>query len=95
MLHNDQRISQIAQVEQRFKQFVVISLMQTDTGFIEDIQNSHQRRANLRCKTNSLRLTAGKRTGRTRKRQVFQTNAAKESETRANLLQNLIRNDRL
>ena len=47
-------ISNIPQVLKGLQKLIVIPLMQADGRLIEDIQHTHKRRADLRCKTYSL-----------------------------------------
>ena len=63
--------------------------MQTDTGLIQDIQNTHQRGADLRGKADALTFAAGERFGRAREGEIFQTHVFEEGETGADLLGDL------
>ena len=95
VLHDDQGISQIPQTAQRRKQLIVIPLVESDARLVQDIQHTHQRRADLRGKADTLRFAAGQRPRRAGEGQILQTDALQEAKTGANLTQNLLRNDRL
>ena len=73
MFYHDYRITQIPQVFQCSKQFIIISLMQTDTWFIQNICHTYQAGANLCCQSDSLRFSSGQRSGCTRQRQIIQS----------------------
>ena len=55
---HDQRVTQVAQPDQRADQPFVISLMQANTGFIEYVKHAGQARSNLSRKSYPLRLSA-------------------------------------
>ena len=59
MLHHNQGIAQVTQVLQGCQQPVVVPLVQTDTGLIQDVTYAHQSGANLSCQTDTLGFTAG------------------------------------
>ena len=87
MLHDDEGVAQIAQTAERFEQLVVVALVQADARLVKDIQHAHQRRADLRGQTDALRLSAGERPGRARKRQILQADIFQKAEAVADLLQ--------
>lgn len=90
MLDNDERVAEIAQAFQGGEQLVVVALVQSDRRLVEDIEDAHQARADLRRETDALRLAAGERRARARERQVFQTHRAQEAEAVFDLLQNAL-----
>ena len=49
MLDDEHRVAKIAEAEQGLNQPLVVARMQTDTGFIENVENAHQLRTDLRC----------------------------------------------
>ena len=61
VLHNDQRIAEVAQMAQCCKQAVVVALMQSDARLIEDVEHTHEPRADLRRETDALCLAARER----------------------------------
>ena len=71
--------------------FVIVALMQPDTRLIQNIQNAHQRRADLRCQPDPLAFAAGKRSGRTGKCQIVQPHTFQESQSCPDLLENSYR----
>ena len=86
MLHHDQRIAQVFQILERRDQLVIISLVQSDAGLVQNIADAHQTGTDLRCQTDSLRLAAGQTSGCSGKRQVLQTDFHQEPDTGTNLL---------
>ena len=59
MLNDDQRIAQISQILQRLQQLVIVSLMQTDTRFIQNVSYSNKPGSYLCCQSNTLCFTTG------------------------------------
>ena len=64
VLHNDQRIAEVAQMAQGRKQAVVVALVQSDARLIENVEHPHQPRADLRRETDALCLAARERSRR-------------------------------
>ena len=91
MLNNQHRISQIAQMRERFKQPVVIARVQADGRFIQHVKNTAQLRSDLRRQPDTLRLAAGKRDRRTIQAQVIQTDCQQEFQAVLNLFPNTAR----
>ena len=87
VLHNDQRIAEVTQMTQGREQAIVVTLMQTNTWLIEDIKYPHQARADLRCKPNTLCLTARERRCGTRECQIVKSHIEEEMQACVNLLQ--------
>ena len=56
MLDHDDGIALITQVLECTQQAIIVTLMQTDRGLIQDIENPGQTRPNLGCQTDSLAL---------------------------------------
>src|SRR5689334_18052382 len=71
----DDGIAEIAQAAQRANHLHVVFGMQADARFVEDVEHTHQSRADLRRKTNALRFTTRERAGTTIKIQVVETDA--------------------
>src|SRR5690606_27355459 len=59
MLNHHNRISNISQAFQRIDEFHIISLVQTYTRFIKDVQDPYKLRAYLSSKTYPLRFASG------------------------------------
>ena len=58
MLDHDDAIAEIAQPNQGLQQPVIVSLVQADRGFVEDIHDADQACANLTGEANPLGLAA-------------------------------------
>ena len=54
MFYNNQGISEITQSGQSFDKAAVIALMQADTWFIQNIEDSGEARTDLRSQTDAL-----------------------------------------
>ena len=61
MLDNDHRVPEIAESAESPQQAVIVALMQADARFIKHVEHPCQSGADLRGKTDALRLAAGKR----------------------------------
>ena len=75
-----QRISEVTETLQRSYELVVVALVETYARLIENVQDSHERRAYLRSKADTLALTAGESSRGTREREVLKTYADKKAE---------------
>ena len=59
VLHHNQRIAQIHHLAQSMEQLVVVPLVQTNGGLVQNIEYPHQRGTDLRGKPNALAFAAG------------------------------------
>ena len=80
MLHHDHRISQIPQPFQGGNQLVIVPLVQTDAGLVQNIQHPHQGGANLGGKPDPLAFAAGQCACCPGQGQIGQSHAAEESQ---------------
>lgn len=74
MFDDDNGIADIAQALERLDQALVVTLMKTDRGLIQNIEHAHETRADLRCQANTLRLATRKRRRGTIERQIVKSN---------------------
>src|SRR5690349_21272821 len=61
VLHNNYRVTQIAEILQRANEFNVIARVQPDTWLVEDVQDTYQLRTDLCCEAYALGFTATQR----------------------------------
>ena len=54
MLDHDDGVAQVTQAEEGVEQAVVVPLMQPDTGFIKNVEDSHQAGADLGSEADAL-----------------------------------------
>ncbi len=87
MLDDDHRVSLIPQLQQRIEQHAIVSRMETDRRFIEDVEDADETAADLSCQPNALRLAATERGGRPIESQIPQTAIEQEPQPTANLLE--------
>ncbi|MNG18660.1 hypothetical protein D3C84_1027460 [compost metagenome] len=78
MLNNDERIAEIPHMLKRLNQSRVIPLMQTDTRLIEDVQDAHEARTDLRGQSDPLCLSTRQGACRTVHRQIIQSDVHEE-----------------
>ena len=81
MFHYDNGISQIAQFFQGVNQPDIVTLMQSDTGFIQNIQHIHQLRTNLCGQTNTLAFSSRKCNWWTVQWQIVQSHIQQEFQS--------------
>ena len=58
VLDHDHRVAEIAQPSQRVDQLCVVALVEADRGLVEDVEDAHQRRADLGREPDPLGLAA-------------------------------------
>src|SRR5690606_25719130 len=73
----------------RAQQAIVVALMQTDRGFIEDVHDAHQPGADLACQPNALRFAARERLGAAIQREIVKPDVAQETQAVGDLLDDL------
>ena len=86
MLDDDDGVAEVTQALERCDELGIVALMESDARLVQNIQNTDEQRADLRGKSDALCLAARKRACLARKRQVVESDADKEAETRADLL---------
>ena len=95
VLNDEDRVAEIAHPHERLDEPLVVALMQTDRGLVEDVQHADQTRTNLRRKPDSLGLATSEGCGVARHRQVIEANIKKEPEASVDLLEDLFGDDRV
>ena len=78
VLDNKYGITAISELLEGLNEAVIISLMQTNGRFVQNIENSHEAGTNLSCQANTLGFSTRKRCCCTRKREVIQANVNQE-----------------
>ena len=88
VLHHENGVAQIPQVLQRGDQPAVVPLMETDGGLVQHVHHAGEGGADLGGQTDTLCLTAGKRSRTAGQGQIIQAHVDKESKAGAKLLHN-------
>src|SRR6266568_1736174 len=78
VLDDEDGIAEIAQMLERAKKARVVAGMETDAGFIKNVENAAQARADLRGQTDALRFAAGKRGGGAVQAEVAESHGEKK-----------------
>ena len=86
VLDHEHGVAQIAQALERADQPVVVALVQPDRRLVEDVEDTHELRADLRGEPQPLRLAAGERLGGPVELQVADADVGEEGEPLADLL---------
>ena len=94
VLDHEHGVAEVAELPERGEQLVVIALVQPDGRLVENVQNAHQTRADLRRQPDALALAAGERRGCAREREVVQPHRLQKAKAGAQLAQDLRRDDR-
>ena len=92
VLDDDNGVAEIAKVLERADKALIVTLVQADGRFIENVKNAHQARADLRSQTDTLRFAAGKGCSSTFKGQVIQAYIDQELQTRDDFLRDRVSN---
>ncbi len=91
VLDDDDGVAEIAQIDQRVEQPLVVALMQTDRGLIENVHDADQSRADLAREPDALRLAAGQRIGAAIQGEIAEAHVAQKSQPIADFLDDLDR----
>jgi hypothetical protein len=59
VLDDEHSVAEVAKLDERFDQPVVVALMKTDGGLVENIENAAQLGADLRGEADALAFAAG------------------------------------
>ena len=89
VLHHEHGVAQVPQPGQRRDQLGVVPLVEPDRRLVEDVQDAHQRRADLRRQPDPLRLAAREADARPVQGQVVQPDVHEEPEPGHDLLEHL------
>ena len=89
VLDHDDRVAEIAQIDQRVEQALIVALMQADRGLIENVHDADQTRADLARESNALRLAARQGVGAAVQGEISEPDVAEKSEPIADFLDDL------
>ncbi|OPY84786.1 MAG: hypothetical protein A4E72_02096 [Syntrophus sp. PtaU1.Bin208] len=95
MLHHQHGVAHVPQAFQSRDQPLVVPLMKADSGFIEDVEDPHQPRADLGRQPDALAFAAGKGPGGARQIQVVHPHVEQKSQAVLDLLENPFRDEHL
>ena len=73
VFHDDDGVAEVAQIDQRVEEALVVALMQSDRGLIENVHDAHEARADLAGEANALRLSARQRFSAAIEREITQS----------------------
>ncbi len=90
VFHHDHGVAQIAQMDQRLEQAVVVTLVQADGGLVEDVHHAHQAGADLARQANALGLAAGEGLGAALQVEVVEADVDQELEPGVYLVDHLL-----
>src|SRR5476649_2265563 len=87
VLNDENCVAKIAQRVQRFEKPLIITRMQPDARFVQNVKHPAKLRPDLRRKPYTLALAARKRSGWTAKGKVAETDGIEKIEAVADLLE--------
>ena len=90
VLHHNHGVTQVAQMGQSAKQSFIVSLVQANRGFIEDIHDADQAGSNLTGQANALRLAARQTISAAIESEIVEANVNQKFQSGLNLFQNLV-----
>ena len=91
VLDHDDRVPEVAQPLERADQPRVVALMEADGGLVEDVEDAHQARPDLRGQPDPLGLAAREGGGRPIERQIAHPDVVEEAQALLDLAQDQAR----
>jgi len=85
VLHHDHGVAEVAQALERADQLRVVALVQADRGLVEDVEHTHEARADLRGEADPLGLAPGEGVGRALQREIADTDGVEELQALGDL----------
>ena len=89
VLDNDNGISKIPEMHQSSEKLSIVSLMKANARLVQYVSHSDKSRSDLGGKPDTLCLTAGKRSGGSRQRQIIQSDFVEKAHTVPDFFQDL------
>src|SRR5262249_50068604 len=80
VLDDQHGVADVAQALERVEEPAVVALVQSNRGFVQDVEDPDETRPYLRRQTNSLPFSPGQRAGRTIERQVVEPDVHQEAK---------------
>src|SRR5690606_30949332 len=80
MLHNDQRVSKVAELHESVNKASVVTLVKADAWLVQHVEHTGEAGSDLSSQADSLGLSTGKRPGRTREIEVVESNLKQKFE---------------
>ena len=90
VLDDEHGVAEVAQPRQRRDELGVVALVEADRRLVEDVQDAHQRRADLGREPDALGLAARQRDARPVEGQVVEPDVDQEPEPGHDLLDDLV-----
>src|SRR5690348_6762865 len=78
VLDDQDSVAKVAQAHKRFDEPIVVALVESDGGLVENIEDSAKTRADLGGETNPLAFSAGEGGGTAVEREVVEADGAEE-----------------
>ena len=83
-------VAQTPEALERVDEALVVALVQTDRGLVEDVQHADETRSDLGGEADALGFTTRQRAGRAAERQVVEPHVEQEAHAGVDLLQDLL-----
>ena len=92
MLDDDDGVALVAQLLERVDESLIVALMQSDAGLVEDVEHVDELRANLCSQTDALALTARECCRLAVEREIVKAHVEEERHAGPQLLDDLVGN---
>ena len=89
MFDDEHGVSQIAQSFERFQQLLVVPLVQSDAGLVQNVEHADESGADLRGQPDALRLAAAQRAALAIQRQITQAHVPQKHQPGTNFFDDL------
>ena len=86
MLDDDNCVTQVSQTVNDTDETLSITLVQTDTRLVQDVERAYEATSKLRRESHSLALPSREGAGETVKGQIAQADLIEEGQARADLM---------
>ena len=87
VFHDNHGVSEVPQALHRGEEPVVVPLVESDGGFVKDIEDSHESRADLACEPYALRFASGECSAFPVEREVVESDCLEEAKPVSDLLE--------
>src|SRR5258708_24299439 len=95
MLHYDHRVSQVPEMHQRLNEAVVVSLVQSNAWFVQDVKHPRKSRSDLGTESNTLGFSARKGSTFAIQSKIAETHLFEKSQAVPDLAKHFRRDDLL
>ncbi len=93
VLYHQYRVADVGQFAEGLYELLVVALMQADAGFVEDVGDAGELRADLGSEANALRFAAGEGARRAVECKIIKADVQQKAEAKTDFLEYFFGND--